>query len=82
MNVYAIKMAAVFMVSTSTAIIYTAIEPRWIAMLGYGLAVILLAGSCYISWSFAVLPLWVLLISSYMLIDNFRRPNPLQQWLH
>src|SRR3954465_418186 len=59
MNVYAIKMAGVFMISTSTVVIYTKIAPRWIAVLGYVLACILLFGSYYISWSFAVLPLWV-----------------------
>ena len=79
MNVYAIKMAAVFMISTSTVIIYTAIAPRWIAILGYALATILLFGSYYMSWSFAVLPVWVLLISCYMLVDNFRQPNQVQQ---
>src|SRR5712672_2552042 len=54
MNVYAIKMAAVFMISTSTVVIYTGIAPRWIAVLGYLLALVLLVGSYYISWSFAV----------------------------
>ena len=73
MNVYAIKMAAVFMISTSTVVIYTAIAPRWIAFVGYLLAFILLIGSYYISWSFAVLPVWVCLISIYILIDNLGR---------
>ena len=44
MNVYAIKMAAVFMISTSTVVIYTDIAPRWIAILGYVLACVLLVG--------------------------------------
>jgi hypothetical protein len=70
MNVYAIKLAGVFMISTSTVVIYTAIAPRWIAFFGYFLALILLIGSYYISWSFVVLPLWVFLISIYILIDN------------
>jgi hypothetical protein len=73
MYVYAVKMAGVFMISTSTVVIYTAIAPRWIAILGYVLAVILLIGSYYISWSFAVLPIWVFLISIYILIDNVLR---------
>ena len=73
MNVYAVKMAAVFMVSTSTVVIYTAIVPRWIAFAGYLLAAILLIGSYYISWSFTVLPVWVFLISIYILIDNLGR---------
>jgi hypothetical protein len=72
MNVYAIKMAAVFMFSTSTVVIYTGIAPRWIAYLGYFLAILLLIGSYYISWSFAVLPVWVFLISVYVLTDNLR----------
>src|SRR5712672_1889388 len=72
-NVYATKMAAVFMISTSTVVIYTGIAPRWIAIIGYLLALVLLVGSYYISWSFAVLPVWVFLISVYILIDNLRR---------
>jgi hypothetical protein len=69
-NVYAIKMAAVFMISTSTVVIRTGIAPRWIAFLGFLLALFLLMGSFFISWSFAVLPFWVFLISVYILIDN------------
>jgi hypothetical protein len=72
MNVYAIKMAAVFMFSTSTVVIYTGIAPRWIAYTGFLLALLLLIGSYYISWSFAVLPVWVFLISVYVLTDNLR----------
>jgi hypothetical protein len=72
MNVYAIKMAGVFMISTSTILIYTRITPRWIAFLGYCLAVALLFGSSYLTWSFVALPVWVLLISIYILIDNYR----------
>jgi hypothetical protein len=72
MNVYAIKMAAVFMFSTSTVVIYTGIAPRWIAYTGYLLALLLLVGSYYIGWSFAVLPVWVFLISVYVLADNLR----------
>ena len=69
-NVYAIKMAAVFMISTSTVVIRTGIAPRWIAFLGFLLALLILMGSFFISWSFAVLPFWVFLISVYILIDN------------
>jgi hypothetical protein len=73
MNVYAIKMAAVFMISTSTVVIYTDIAPRWIAILGYMLACVLLVGSYYINLSFFVLPLWVFLVSIYILLDNLGR---------
>jgi hypothetical protein len=51
MNLYAVKMAAV-LISTST----------------------LLSGR-YIDWNLLVIPLWVLLISIYILVDNLRRPS-------
>ncbi len=77
MNVYAIKMAGVFMISTSTILTYTGIAPRWIAMLGFVLALALLLGSSYVPWSVVALPVWVLLISIYILIDNYRNgPKP------
>ena len=72
MNVYAIKMAGVFMISTSTILTYTGIAPRWIAILGFVLALGLLIGSSYFTWSFLALPVWVLLISIYILLDNYR----------
>jgi hypothetical protein len=78
-NVYAIKMAGVFMISTSTVILYAGIAPRWMGFLGYVLALILLLGSYYINWGFIVLPVWVLLISVHILIDNFRSPTPQHQ---
>ena len=51
-NIYALKMAGVFMISTSTVLISTGIAPRWIAIVGYVLACILLVGSYYISSEF------------------------------
>jgi hypothetical protein len=72
-NIYMIKMAAVFIISTSTVAVYTAFSPRWIAILGYVLAAILLLGSGYMAWSFVVFPIWVLLVSSNILVDNLGR---------
>ena len=72
-NIYAIKMGAVFMISTSTVIIYTRIVPRWIAVTGYALALLLLIGSYGPNWSVLVLPVWVLLVSVHILLEEFRR---------
>jgi len=69
-NVYAVKMAGVFMISTSTLSIRTGIFPRWMAFLGYALALLLLLSIGYLSWALLVLPLWVLLISCYILYAN------------
>lgn len=73
-NIYAIKMAAVFMVLTSTLVIRTGVAARWVAILGYALSLPLLFGSRLIDWGFFVFPAWVLLISLYILADNLRRP--------
>jgi hypothetical protein len=73
MNIYVVKMACVFMITTSTIALYTAIAPRWLAILGYVLAVPLLFGSYFFGWSFAVFPLWVFLLSVSILADNLRR---------
>jgi MFS family permease len=72
-NIYMIKMAAVFMFSTSTVITYTGIAPRWVAYLGFVLALALLFGSSYLSWVFVAFPFWVFLISICLLTDEFPR---------
>jgi hypothetical protein len=42
------------------------------AWLGFALGLSLLVGSYYFTWSIVVLPLWVLLISIHILLDNLR----------
>jgi hypothetical protein len=74
MNIYTVKMAAVFMISTSTLAIRTGFTPRWIALIGYAFALLLLVSGRHVEWIIMVFPVWVLLISIYILIDNFRRP--------
>src|SRR5271170_294416 len=74
LNIYMIKMAGVFMITTSTVAIYTGFAPRWLAVLGYVLALLLLFGSYYVRWSFVIFPLWVFLISLCILVENLRRP--------
>jgi hypothetical protein len=73
MNTYAIKMAGVFMISTCTLFLRLKLAPKWIVYLGYVLALFLLLSIGYISWISLVFPLWTLLISVYILIENYRR---------
>ena len=75
MHIYAFKMAAVFMVSTSTLAITTHLVARWIAYLGYASAVFLLVGSSYLDWVLFIFPAWVLIVSLHILIDNLWGPN-------
>ncbi len=79
-NIYLMKMGSVFMLSTSTLAIYTEFAPRWLAWVGYAMSIILLFGSYYIGWSFILFPLWVLLTSVYIFIDNvYLRPQAPQR---
>jgi len=73
LNTYAIKMAGVFMISTGTLFLRTKVTPRWMALLGYVLALLLLVSISRVSWIILVFPLWILLISIYILIENYRR---------
>lgn len=71
-NVYAIKMAGVFMLITSTIAVRTAFVARWMAAPGFAMALFLLFASQWVDWSFIVFPVWALLISLYILIANLR----------
>ena len=70
MNVYGIKMAAVFMFSTSTILLRTEIAPRLIALLGFGLGALLLLSIGVIVWIPLVFPIWILLVSVSILLEN------------
>ena len=65
-SIYATKMAGVFMISTSTIFTQTRVVPRWIAILGYGLALVLLLSAVHIRLLAVVFPLWVMIISVWM----------------
>jgi hypothetical protein len=75
-NVYMIKVAAVFVITTSTVAIYTQFAPRWIALIGYLLSVLLVFGGYFVDWTIVAFPAWVLLLSLYILVDNLRQPSP------
>jgi len=61
------------MITACTLFLRTRVTPRWMALLGYVLALLLLVSISRVSWIVLVFPLWILLISSYILIENFRR---------
>ncbi len=75
LNIYALKMAGVFMISTSTLFIRTRMVSKWMSILGYALAAIMLLRIGHLDslgWISLAFPLWILLISAYILIDNYR----------
>ncbi len=70
-NIYGLRMAGVFMVSTCTLAIRIGIFPRWMAFLGYVLALFLLLSIGRFGWAPLVFPAWTLMISVYVLFANF-----------
>ena len=71
-QVYGIKMAGVFMISTCTISLRTRIVPRWMSVLGYALALLLLLSIGTIEWIPLVFPAWIFLVSVHILIENLR----------
>lgn len=71
MNVYAVRMAAVFTIATYTLALRTGFVSRWIAITGYASAVALFFAGRHVDWIVLVFPFWVLLFSLHILLDNF-----------
>jgi hypothetical protein len=74
-HVYTMKMAGVFMISTSTMSLRTGIMPRWMAYLGLILALFLLLSVGFFEWAPLVFPVWVLMISVHILLANLGKPK-------
>jgi hypothetical protein len=72
MNTFAVKMAAVFMFVTSTIGLRTGVLTRWISYVGFACGLLLLLVITDFAWIALLFPLWVLLISAYILISDFR----------
>ena len=71
-NVYAIRMAGVFMLSLATIWVQTKIMPRGFVVITYLLAILLLIAINLSLWVIMVFPAWVLTISLYILIESLR----------
>jgi len=74
-NVYALRMAAVFMISTATIWLRTSLMPRWLTLATYVLALLLLLVVSLNLWVVLAFPAWVFFISVYILIINARSPQ-------
>jgi hypothetical protein len=71
-NLYAIRMAGVFMISLGTIWLRTGLMHRGWAFLTYTLALVLLVSIGYFLWVTLIFPGWVLAVSIYFLIQNMR----------
>ena len=70
LNTFAIRMAAVFMISTSAIALRTSFINRWLAFLGIAIALVLLISSNIVPYINLLMPSWVFLVSVDVLIKN------------
>lgn len=73
MAVYAMRMAAVFMIATSTILLRTRLAPRWLVAFGYAIAIVLLVAVGAFAWVELAFPAWVLVLSVYVLVGGARQ---------
>ena len=73
MMTFSMKMAAVFMLVTSTIGLRTAVLSRWVSFVGYGFGLALLLVITQFAWISLLFPIWVLLVSAWILVTDFRQ---------
>jgi hypothetical protein len=72
LNLFAMKMAGVFIISTCTIGLRSAILSRQVAFIGYGCAFVLLVVLANWRWIVLLFPAWMLLVSLEFLWTEFR----------
>jgi uncharacterized membrane protein len=74
LHVYAMRMAAVFTMSTATITLRTRVIPRWIGLAGFAVAIVLLVSVGLTPWVELLFPAWILLLSIDILRTGLRGP--------
>ena len=69
---YFLRMAAVYMLSIGSLWTRTKVVPRWLSIVTYIVALPFLFFAGSLRWARFIFPAWVLLVSLYILILNYR----------
>jgi hypothetical protein len=72
-SIYALRMAAVFLLSQATLWLRSKVMPLWITLITYPVALLLLFVFTESFWVVLVFPAWVFLVSVLILVASFRR---------
>ena len=75
MNSFAVKMTGVFIMVTSTIGLRTGVFPRWMVVIGFAAALVMLLSISDFAWIALIFPSWVLVLSAYILMTDFRPPS-------
>lgn len=71
-NIYALRMAGVMLISLGTMWLRTRVMPRWLAIVTYATALLLLFVTSLSLWATLIFPAWVLGVSILILVQNYR----------
>lgn len=75
---FALRVAGVYMISIGTVWTRAAVTPRWLTLLTFLVAI----GFLFFAGAFRearfIFPAWVFLVSVYILVRNYRRPDQLR----
>ena len=69
--VYAVRMAAVFMIATSTILLRTGNGPPWLTGSGYASGLLILVTAGFLPWIELLFPVWLLVLSLHILVASF-----------
>lgn len=72
LNVYAMRMGAVFTLTTVTIARHTKIVAQWLTIAGLAIALVLLVGAGIVPWAELLFPAWILALSIDILITRSR----------
>ena len=78
LHTYAMRMAAVFTISTATIGVRTRFIPRWLAFSGYAIAFVLLLVAGIAPWVELIFPAWILAFSLDTLSRNLGEGRAVQ----
>ncbi|OAI41352.1 hypothetical protein AYO40_03280 [Planctomycetaceae bacterium SCGC AG-212-D15] len=76
MHTFGVRMEAVFMFATSTIGFRTEVLSRWVSFVGFACGLVLLVVITDFAWIALIFPGWVLLVSAWILIADFRQRSP------
>ena len=71
LQVYAMRMAAVFTISTTTIAARLGLVPRWLVVFGTVTGLVLLLSAGYVPWLELIFPVWVFVLSMHILFTTF-----------
>jgi hypothetical protein len=70
LTVYAMRMAAVFTISTTTIAARLGLVPRWLVVLGAVTGLVLLFTAGWVPWLELIFPVWVFVLSLHILVST------------